>query len=67
MSRGRRWVEAAGGIVEDEGDEAGVEVSPLISYVRIIHSSSLREVLTFFNRAEKDWNSSRARLTKLLS
>jgi len=32
MGQGRRWVSAAGGIVEDEGDGAGVEVSPLISY-----------------------------------
>jgi hypothetical protein len=33
MNQGRRWIEAVGGIVEDEGDGAGVEVSPLISYV----------------------------------
>jgi UDP-N-acetylglucosamine/UDP-N-acetylgalactosamine diphosphorylase len=32
MTQGRRWIEAAGGIVEDEGDGAGFEVSPLISY-----------------------------------
>lgn len=33
MGQGRRWIESVGGVVEDEGDEAGVEVSPLISYV----------------------------------
>jgi UDP-N-acetylglucosamine/UDP-N-acetylgalactosamine diphosphorylase len=32
MTQGRRWIEAAGGVVEDEGDNAGFEVSPLISY-----------------------------------
>lgn len=33
MQQGRRWIEAAGGIVEGEADEAGgVEVSPSISY-----------------------------------
>jgi len=30
--QGRRWLEAVGAVVEDEGDKAGVEVSPLISY-----------------------------------
>ena len=32
MSQGRRWISDAGAVVEDEGDDAGVEVSPLISY-----------------------------------
>jgi UDP-N-acetylglucosamine/UDP-N-acetylgalactosamine diphosphorylase len=32
MNQGRRWLSAAGAVVEDEGDDAGVEVSPLISY-----------------------------------
>lgn len=32
MNQGRRWVTAVGAVVEDEGDDAGVEVSPLISY-----------------------------------
>lgn len=33
MSQGRQWVQAAGGVVEDEGDGSGVEVSPKFSYV----------------------------------
>jgi hypothetical protein len=33
MTQGRRWLQAAGTVVEDEGDGAGVEISPLISYV----------------------------------
>ena len=33
MQQGQRWIEAAGGIVVNEGDASGVEVSPLISYV----------------------------------
>jgi len=32
MNQGRRWVSAVGVVVEDEGEGAGVEVSPLISY-----------------------------------
>ncbi|KAF2429407.1 nucleotide-diphospho-sugar transferase [Tothia fuscella] len=32
MDQGRRWIEAAGGVVEDEGDKSGVEVSPKFSY-----------------------------------
>ena len=38
LSQGKRWVQAAGGLVVGEGpansDKAGIEVSPLISYVR---------------------------------
>jgi UDP-N-acetylglucosamine/UDP-N-acetylgalactosamine diphosphorylase len=37
MNQGRRWIEAAGGVVEDEGDNAGVEISPLISYVSCLY------------------------------
>jgi UDP-N-acetylglucosamine/UDP-N-acetylgalactosamine diphosphorylase len=32
-NQGRKWVEAVGGIVTSEGDDVGVEISPLISYV----------------------------------
>ena len=37
LSQGKRWVEAAGGTVESESNEpgVGVEISPLISYVRL--------------------------------
>ena len=37
LSQGKRWVEAAGGTVESESNEPGlgVEISPLISYVRL--------------------------------
>ena len=36
LNQGRRWVQNAGGIVESESapEETGVEVSPLVSYVR---------------------------------
>ena len=33
MTQGAKWVRAAGGVVVSEGEETGVEVSPLISYV----------------------------------
>ncbi|KAF2140083.1 uncharacterized protein K452DRAFT_360268 [Aplosporella prunicola CBS 121167] len=32
MDQGKKWVQAAGGVVTGEKDEDGVEVSPLISY-----------------------------------
>ena len=32
MNQGARWIKAAGGIIVSEGNEDGVEVSPLISY-----------------------------------
>jgi len=32
MTQGAKWVQAAGGVVVSEGEETGVEVSPLISY-----------------------------------
>jgi len=32
MTQGAKWVQAAGGVVVSEGEENGVEVSPLISY-----------------------------------
>jgi UDP-N-acetylglucosamine/UDP-N-acetylgalactosamine diphosphorylase len=35
MTQGKKWITAAGAVVEDEGDGAGVEVSPLISYVSL--------------------------------
>lgn len=33
MAQGKRWLEAAGATVVSKGDDTGVEVSPLISYV----------------------------------
>lgn len=35
MLQGKRWVEQAGAVVVTENDNAGVEVSPLISYVSV--------------------------------
>jgi len=39
MAQGAKWVQAAGAVVVSEGDENGVEVSPLISYVSFIFCS----------------------------
>lgn len=38
LNQGRRWVQNVGGIVESETapEETGVEISPLVSYVRSI-------------------------------
>lgn len=49
LSQGTRWIQNAGGIVESDGDtaDAGVEVSPLISYVRNPQPLSTRLWLTF--------------------
>lgn len=33
MDQGRRWAQAAGATVVSEGEDSGVEVSPLVSYV----------------------------------
>src|SRR5207245_1044486 len=33
MTQGKRWVQAAGGVVVSENENEGIEVSPLISYV----------------------------------
>jgi UDP-N-acetylglucosamine/UDP-N-acetylgalactosamine diphosphorylase len=36
MQQGKRWVQAAGATVVSEGENDGVEVSPLISYVSVL-------------------------------
>ena len=43
LDQGKRWIQSAGGSVTSEGGsgEAGVEVSPLISYVCHLHSFPL--------------------------
>jgi UDP-N-acetylglucosamine/UDP-N-acetylgalactosamine diphosphorylase len=62
MTQGRKWIAAAGVVVEDEGDGAGVEVSPLISYVSLSRSSCRSsQSLTGSCRVEKVWISSRER------
>jgi UDP-N-acetylglucosamine/UDP-N-acetylgalactosamine diphosphorylase len=40
FQQGRRWVEAAGATFVSEDPEAGVEVSPLVSYVSTLQSTS---------------------------
>ena len=61
MDQGKRWVQAAGGIVESEGGaEEGVEVSPLISYVCLYSRPRQNPTLTdLATREAKDSNSSR--------
>jgi UDP-N-acetylglucosamine/UDP-N-acetylgalactosamine diphosphorylase len=56
MQQGARWVGAAGGTVISEQDSSlGVEVSPLISYVR--SSQKLANISLLTNtRVAKDWN-----------
>lgn len=41
MAQGKRWLEAAGAVVETEAPEQGVEVSPLFSYVSSYPSRDL--------------------------
>jgi len=68
MQQGKRWVKAAGATVTSEDGEAGIEVSPLISYVSIPFLSDrtfhvYRAVLIFFSSREvRAWRSSKARL-----
>jgi UDP-N-acetylglucosamine/UDP-N-acetylgalactosamine diphosphorylase len=46
MEQGARWLKAAGATVVSEGTATGVEVSPLISYVRISPSDLDQVMLT---------------------
>ena len=48
LDQGKRWIHNAGGTVESEGGaaDAGVEVSPLISYVCKFRTHSVRTILT---------------------
>jgi UDP-N-acetylglucosamine/UDP-N-acetylgalactosamine diphosphorylase len=56
MQQGTRWVEAAGGTVISEQDSSlGVEVSPLISYVRPPQNACDIPLLTK-SRVARDWN-----------
>ncbi len=43
MDQGARWLRAAGAFVVSEGDSAGVEISPFISYVSLMHLKSMME------------------------
>ena len=57
MRQGQRWIEKAGGVVITEDETAGVEVSPLISYVSSPwHASTLANS----SRAERVLSSFRA-------
>ena len=63
-NQGKRWVQTAGGTVEDEGGEdAGVEVSPLISYVCSPPPLSMRAIL-MADRVVRVSSTSRTRLSK---
>lgn len=61
MAQGTRWVQAAGATVVSQGDDSGIEVSPLISYV----SYSVIVIRTgkglMSSREAKVWRSSRDR------
>ncbi|KAH7065598.1 UDP-N-acetylglucosamine pyrophosphorylase [Macrophomina phaseolina] len=60
MDQGKKWVQAAGGVVVGEKAEDGVEVSPLISYVSPLASMRLKFTLTPCNRAARASSSSRS-------
>ena len=57
LNQGKRWIQGVGGSVVSEfgADEAGVEVSPLISYVRSLHALFKFHSLT----ANTGWRGSR--------
>jgi UDP-N-acetylglucosamine/UDP-N-acetylgalactosamine diphosphorylase len=46
MLQGKRWLQAAGATVVSEGDDVGVEVSPLSSYVSLLILDCLTGFLT---------------------
>ena len=57
LVQGRRWVEAAGGIILDDGDkDAGVEISPLVIVLWVSELTSAR-----FHMQGRDWSLSRGR------
>lgn len=60
MDQGKKWVQAAGGVVVGEKAEDGVEVSPLISYVSPFVSMHLKFKLTPRTRAARASISSRS-------
>lgn len=50
MQQGKRWVTAAGGFVESKGEDDGVEVSPLFSYVStcmLVHMNAMKIIHEF--------------------
>lgn len=59
MQQGKRWVEAAGATVVSEDSTAGIEVSPLMSYVSDL--VELKAWLLTVSRAGKDWRSSKGK------
>ena len=54
MDQGAQWIKEAGGTVVSEKDDSGVEVSPLISYVRRILAAIFPNYLLTVNRVAKD-------------
>lgn len=66
MNQGARWVRSAGGTVESEGvkEDAGVEVSPLTSYVSILSAVAFGSLI--FPRAARDWSTLRTRPSRVL-
>ena len=70
LQQGARWVEKVGGSVTSEisGDDIGVEISPLISYVsrESMNTSSLsmRDLAETLNRVVRVWTSSRTERSK---
>lgn len=64
-NQGKRWIESVGGTVEDEGGEdAGVEISPRISYVCSPSSLSIMTIL-MADRGVRVLNISKTRRLKL--
>jgi UDP-N-acetylglucosamine/UDP-N-acetylgalactosamine diphosphorylase len=60
LLQGRRWVEAAGGVVLDDGDkDAGLEISPLVFILS-------DDVDYRFLMPARDWSLWRARRLRLL-
>jgi UDP-N-acetylglucosamine/UDP-N-acetylgalactosamine diphosphorylase len=60
MTQGKKWVQAAGATVVSEDPKAGIEVSPLISYVSALSSTVLRLHTNLTHRVAKASNSSRS-------
>jgi UDP-N-acetylglucosamine/UDP-N-acetylgalactosamine diphosphorylase len=66
LQQGRKWAEAAGASVVSEEPEAGVEISPLVSYVSspFCYSQGGLDTNWSYGRAERGWNSLRERSSR---
>jgi UDP-N-acetylglucosamine/UDP-N-acetylgalactosamine diphosphorylase len=65
MTQGKKWVQAAGATVVSEDSKAGIEVSPLISYVSVLCSTRSETHTDCIHRVERASSFSRSARSRL--